>query len=135
MSQPLLRLRSVFSRLQTNTASVNPNNSPNAVKPPTSKPKRMSMQAIEAKKKKRISTSLKGADDKSRKKKTAVNIYTALLSHVSKEFLKRMQVSAIAFKDEIQYHDVFHGAEAVVRNIIFFYLNLEYLYDVFRTVF
>lgn len=113
MSQPLLRLRSVFSRLQTNTASVNPNNSPNAVKPPTSKPKRMSMQAIEAKKKKRISTSLKGADDKSRKKKTAVNIYTALLSHVSKEFLKRMQVSAIAFKDEIQYHDVFHGAEAV----------------------
>lgn len=117
MSQPLLKLRSVFSRLQTNTASVNPSNSLNTVKPSTSTSKRMSMQVIEAKKKKRISTSLKGADDKSRKKKTAVNIYTALLSHVSKEFLKRMHISAIAFKDGIQYHDVFHGAEAVVRSI------------------
>lgn len=116
MSQPLSRLRNVFSRLQTNTASVNPNNSPNAVKPSTSTPKRMSMQAIEAKKKKRMSTSLKSADDKSRKKKTAANIYTALLSHVSKEFLKRMQISTIAFKDGIQYHDVFHGAEAVVSS-------------------
>ncbi|KAL7319293.1 RHO1 GDP-GTP exchange protein 2, variant 3 [Mucor circinelloides] len=115
MSQPLSRLRNVFSRLQTNTASVNPNNTPNTIKPSTSTSKRMSMQVMEAKKKKRISTAIKGGagDNKSRKKKTAANIYTALLSHVSKEFLKRMQISTIAFKDGIQYHDVFHGIEAV----------------------
>ncbi|KAL9538473.1 hypothetical protein MBANPS3_010907 [Mucor bainieri] len=116
MSQPLSRLRNVFSRLQTNTASVNPNTTSNTIKPSTSTSKRMSMQVMEAKKKKRISTSIKGgaaSDDKSRKKKTAANIYTALLSHVSREFLKRMQVLTIAFKDGIQYHDVFHGIEAV----------------------
>lgn len=74
---------------------------------------------MEAKKKKRISTVIKGGgagDDKSRKKKAAANIYTALLSHVSGEFLKRMQISTIAFKDGIQYHDVFHGIEAVVSD-------------------
>lgn len=73
---------------------------------------------MEAKKKKRISTAIKGGagDDKSRKKKAVANIYTALLSHVSGEFLKRMQISTIAFKDGIQYHDVFHGIEAVVSD-------------------
>ncbi|KAK4516002.1 uncharacterized protein ATC70_010963 [Mucor velutinosus] len=114
MSQPLSRLRNVFSRLQTNTVNVNPNNASSTIKPSTSTSKRMPMQVMEAKKKKRISTAIKGgtSDNKS-KKKSVANIYTALLSHVSREFLKRMQISTIAFKDGIQYHDVFHGIEAV----------------------
>lgn len=104
----------MFSKLQPITASNN-NNSNNTC----------SNEAVEAskknKKKKKTITILESPVEKRKKRlhqKKNEKVYTALLSHVSKEFLKRIQLSAILFKDGVVYHDVFHGATAVVRKII-----------------
>ncbi|KAI8066976.1 uncharacterized protein B0P05DRAFT_553060 [Gilbertella persicaria] len=90
MSQPLFRLKNVFSRLQTTNNNCDTR-------------KRTSIYSQELRKRKNKWTD----------KKKSATVYTALLSHVSSEFLKRIQLSAIAFKDGIQYHDVFSGSVAV----------------------
>lgn len=62
-----------------------------------------------------IKTDIKSSSSgRSRKKKSAAMTYTALLSHVSSDFLRKIQLTTIALKDGIQYYDVFNGAEAVV---------------------
>lgn len=40
-------------------------------------------------------------------------VYTALLSHVAKEFIQTISLTSIAIKDGIEYHDIFTGAEMV----------------------
>ncbi|KAI7890788.1 Dbl homology domain-containing protein [Mucor mucedo] len=82
--QPLSKLKSVFSRLHPNETLT------------TSK---RSHCNHDVKKKKKKSTG---------KNHHAGIIYTALLSHVSKDFLKKIQLSTIG-----EYHDVFDGTTAV----------------------
>ncbi|KAG2213821.1 hypothetical protein INT47_001090, partial [Mucor saturninus] len=82
--QPLSKLKSVFSRLHPNETLT------------TSK---RSYCSHDVKKKKKKSTG---------KNHHAGIIYTALLSHVSKDFLKKIQLSTIG-----EYHDVFDGTTAV----------------------
>lgn len=89
MSQPLSKLKSVFSRLHQNetmltTSKQNPGN---------------------------FSYDLKKKKKKPVGKNHAGIIYTALLSHVSKEFLKKIQLSTMN-----EYHDVFNGTVAVVSD-------------------
>ncbi|KAI9487767.1 MAG: hypothetical protein EXX96DRAFT_554588 [Benjaminiella poitrasii] len=106
MSQPLSKLRNVFYRLQTSPTSQMASSQ--------SKTKRTSsLINNESNKKKKKSPSLDSGSNSKMKKERLTRCYYALLSHLSKEFLKRMHVSTIAFKDGIQYHDVFHGVEAV----------------------
>ncbi|KAI7908344.1 uncharacterized protein BX663DRAFT_493874 [Cokeromyces recurvatus] len=105
MSQPLSKLRNVFCR-----------NSSNQI--PSTKSKRRLSQKMgnESEKKKRsplILDSSSGRRNKTKKTKSDSRVYTALLSHVSRMFLKKMHISTIAFKDGIHYYDVFHGVEAV----------------------
>lgn len=118
MSQPLLKLKSVFSRLQphSNTDEVlattasttateietKANTSRNACSANTS-----SKEILKRRKKKSV------VIEKVKKRHAGI-IYTALLSHVSKELLKKLQLSSIVFKDGIEYHNVFNGTTAVV---------------------
>jgi hypothetical protein len=113
MAQPLSRLKSVFYRLQTTAAAAST----------LERSKRLSSQSNDLHKKKKRPPSFIKADNssssssRSRKKKSAVITYTALLSHVSNDFLRKMQLTTVALKDGIQYYDVFNGAEAVVTVI------------------
>ncbi|KAI8355573.1 hypothetical protein BD560DRAFT_407214 [Blakeslea trispora] len=93
VSLPLSRLRNVFHRLQTNSQ----------YDADTGKSSRRYTQELNGRKTKTMFQ----ADNKKD------GVYTALLSHVSKEFLKKIQLSDIAFKDNIQYNDTFYGSEAV----------------------
>jgi hypothetical protein len=106
MTQPLFRLRNVFSRLQTTASST------------SERSKRMSSQTndLHKKTKKKPPSSVKtDISSRSRKKKSAVITYTALLSHVSIDFLRKIQLTTTALKDGIHYYDVFNGTEAVVN--------------------
>ncbi|ORE10064.1 Dbl homology domain-containing protein [Rhizopus microsporus var. microsporus] len=40
-------------------------------------------------------------------------VYTALLSHVAKEFMQTISLTSVAIKDGIEYHDIFTGSEMV----------------------
>lgn len=89
MSQPLSKLKSVFSRLHQNETIL------------TTSKRNTSHCSHDLKKKKKSSG----------KNHAAGIIYTALLSHVSKGFLKKIQLSTIN-----EYHDVFSGTMAVVSD-------------------
>ncbi|OBZ85725.1 Rho1 guanine nucleotide exchange factor 1 [Choanephora cucurbitarum] len=93
VSLPLSRLKNVFHRLQTN----------NHYDTDTGKSNKCYTQELGGRKTK----SLFQTDNKKD------GVYIALLSHVSSEFLRKIQLSDIAFKDGIQYHDIFYGSEAV----------------------
>lgn len=73
---------------------------------------------LKKKKKKKSIIIIESPVEKRKKKllqqQRKTKIYTALLSHVSKEFLKRINLSTLLFKDGIEYHDVFNGSMAVV---------------------
>lgn len=81
--QPLSKLKSVFSRLHQNETILTTNHCSHDLK----------------KKKKKSSSGKAGI------------MYTALLSHVSKDFLKKIQLSTVG-----EYHDVFNGTIAVVSD-------------------
>ncbi|KAG2235330.1 hypothetical protein INT48_004949 [Thamnidium elegans] len=112
MSQPLLKLKSVFSRLQpsnnnntnevltTSTVTTGTNRNSSSASSNSSK------DVLKRKKKKSV------VIEKVKKRHAGI-IYTALLSHVSKELLKKLQLSSIVFKDGIEYHNVFNGTMAV----------------------
>lgn len=40
-------------------------------------------------------------------------VYTALLSHVAREFMQTISLTSVAIKDGIEYHDIFTGSEMV----------------------
>lgn len=127
MSQPLSKLKSVFSRLQTSNNEVNVVTTNNtAIKPKRSNTSNTSntsssVSHSEIKKKKKKSVIIMDLPPiERRKKKKSITthagmIYTALLSHVSKEFIRKVNLSTITFKDGIEHHDVFNGSVAVVN--------------------
>ncbi|KAI9263000.1 hypothetical protein EDC94DRAFT_608026 [Helicostylum pulchrum] len=130
MSQPLLKLKSVFSRLQPNssnealtttittTTETETETETETTETTTKKSRNLcsatssnsssnsSKEVLKRKKKKSV------VIEKVKKRHAGI-IYTALLSHVSKELLKKLQLSSIVFKDGIEYHNVFNGTMAV----------------------
>lgn len=93
MSQPLLKLKNVLYRLH-------PNNHDNH--------EQQQEQQQQPRKKKQL-----------KKQNNAGITYTALLSHVSKALLKKIQISTIVCKDGIEYQNVFSGTTAVVMYFIY----------------
>ncbi|GAA5812901.1 hypothetical protein MFLAVUS_006362 [Mucor flavus] len=119
MSQPLLKLKNVFSRLQPNnntdevlattastTATATETKAKTGQNPCSASTNTSNKEILKRKKKKSV------VIEKVKKRHAGI-IYTALLSHVSRELLKKLQLSSIVFKDGIEYHNVFNGTTAV----------------------
>ncbi|KAI9332638.1 Dbl homology domain-containing protein [Pilaira anomala] len=91
MSQPLLKLKNVLYRLH-------PNNHENH-----EQQQQQQQQLQQPRKKKQLK----------KQNNAGITCCTALLSHVSKALLKKIQISTIVCKDGIEYQNVFSGTTAV----------------------
>lgn len=136
--QPLSKLKSVLSRLQTTNnevnvmpsaltnTNINTTDKRNANKSNSSDNSK-STEDISRKKKSKKSVVILDLPPAERKKKSsrkeqkqqpqknyAGAIYIALLSHVSKKFFEEIGLTSITCKDGIKHHDVFAGSVAVV---------------------
>lgn len=136
--QPLSKLKSVLSRLQTNNNEVNvlPSTSTNAnmgttekrnVNKNNSSDNGNNTEDLSRKKRSKKSVVILDLPPAERKKKSSRKeqkqqvqknhagvIYTALLSHVSKKFFEEIDLTSITCKDGIKHQDVFAGSVAVV---------------------